>query len=260
MLSDCCLSVLSVTFVYCGQRVGSIKMKLGMQVGLGPGHIVLDGDPAPLPKRGRSPQFSAHVYCGQMAGWIKMALCMEVGLGPGHIVLDGDPAPPPPKRGTASQCLLWPMVDHLSYFWALVNNNYNDARPMVTFTAKEHCCHFPCRYSFPIPQRAGDWYQTNMVYHLSTNQAWHRVTSLMLPAPVPLCQTITMYEHCDNACSTINCPVSNTFHCSTRVFFVSEWWVQQILKFCKMVITYVWLYANICNFGRDINSLSNIFL
>jgi len=30
-------------------------MKLGMQVGLGPGHIVLDGDPAPLPKRGTAP-------------------------------------------------------------------------------------------------------------------------------------------------------------------------------------------------------------
>jgi len=25
--------------VYCGQAVGRIKMKLGMQVGLGPGHI-----------------------------------------------------------------------------------------------------------------------------------------------------------------------------------------------------------------------------
>jgi len=34
-------------------------MKLGMQVGLGPGHIVLDGDPAP-PKRGTAPPpFSA---------------------------------------------------------------------------------------------------------------------------------------------------------------------------------------------------------
>ena len=33
----------------CGQTVGRIKTKLGMQVGLGPGHIVLDGDPAPLP-------------------------------------------------------------------------------------------------------------------------------------------------------------------------------------------------------------------
>ena len=40
---------------YCGQTVGQIKIKLGMEVGLGPGDFVLDGDPAPLLKRGRSP-------------------------------------------------------------------------------------------------------------------------------------------------------------------------------------------------------------
>jgi len=34
--------------VCCGQTVGWIKMALGVEVGLGPGHIVLDGDPAPL--------------------------------------------------------------------------------------------------------------------------------------------------------------------------------------------------------------------
>jgi len=63
------LSVLSVTLVYCGQTVGWIRMKLGMQVSLGPGHIVLDGDPAPpSPKGHRLPQFSAHICCGQMAG------------------------------------------------------------------------------------------------------------------------------------------------------------------------------------------------
>jgi len=33
-------------------------MPLGMEVGLGPGHIVLDGDPAPLPQKGdRTPIF-----------------------------------------------------------------------------------------------------------------------------------------------------------------------------------------------------------
>ena len=32
--------------MYCGQMAGQIKMELGMQVGLGPGHILLDGDPA----------------------------------------------------------------------------------------------------------------------------------------------------------------------------------------------------------------------
>jgi len=35
-----------------GQTVGWIKMTLGVEVGLGPDHIVLDGNPAPLPKRG----------------------------------------------------------------------------------------------------------------------------------------------------------------------------------------------------------------
>ena len=67
-------------------------MKLGTDVGLGFGHIVLDGDPAPLPKRGRAPKFSADVHCGQMAAWIKMSLGMELGLGPGDFVFDEDPA------------------------------------------------------------------------------------------------------------------------------------------------------------------------
>jgi len=57
--------------------------------GLGPGHIVLDGDPTPPPPKGLSPQFVADVCCGQMAGWIKLPLGMEVGLGPGQVVLDG---------------------------------------------------------------------------------------------------------------------------------------------------------------------------
>ena len=69
-------------------------MPVDMKVGLGPGDFVLDGDPAPLSKKGRSPQFLAHVYCGRTAGWIKMVLGMEVGLSPGDFVLDGDPAPP----------------------------------------------------------------------------------------------------------------------------------------------------------------------
>jgi len=63
------------------------------------------------PKRGGSPQFSAHFYCRQTAGCIKMPLGMEVGLIPGEFVLDGNPASPPLK-GTATtifgQCPLRP--------------------------------------------------------------------------------------------------------------------------------------------------------
>jgi len=31
--------------VYSGQTAGWIRMPLGMEIGIGPGHIVLDGDP-----------------------------------------------------------------------------------------------------------------------------------------------------------------------------------------------------------------------
>ena len=39
-------------------------MSLGMEVDLGPGHTVLDGDPAPSEGHSNPPLFSAHVYCG----------------------------------------------------------------------------------------------------------------------------------------------------------------------------------------------------
>jgi len=53
--------------VYCGQTVGWIKMKHGMQIGLGPGHIVLDGDPAHPHKKGTAPtQFLAHTRTVQL--------------------------------------------------------------------------------------------------------------------------------------------------------------------------------------------------
>ena len=42
-------------------------MLLGTEIGLGPGDIMLDGDPAPPPmERGTAaPCFSARVYCGE---------------------------------------------------------------------------------------------------------------------------------------------------------------------------------------------------
>jgi len=85
--------------VYCGQTAGWIKIALGMEVGLGPVHIMLDGDTAP-PKRGRAPQFLSHLYCGQTAGCIQMPLGMEIGLSPGDFVVRWGPSPYP-KRGGA---------------------------------------------------------------------------------------------------------------------------------------------------------------
>jgi len=66
MLSDrcpvclVCPVCLSAMLVYCGQTIRWIKMPLGMEVGLGPGHTVLDGHGSP-PKGAQQPPFSAHV-------------------------------------------------------------------------------------------------------------------------------------------------------------------------------------------------------
>jgi len=96
-----CLSVcLSITLVYRGQTVGWIKMKLGMELGLDSGHIVLGRDTAPLPKTGTAPLFTVHACCRQTAGWIKMPLGTEVGL----FLLDGDRAVPS-SRGRAPNFL-----------------------------------------------------------------------------------------------------------------------------------------------------------
>jgi len=113
MLSDhcpVCLSVCrSVTLVYCGQTIGRIKMKLGTPVGLGPRHIVLDGNPAPPSQRGTAaPHFSV------AAKWLHGSRCHLVRrqASAEATVLDGDPASPPPKGGGAPKkfrpCLLWP--------------------------------------------------------------------------------------------------------------------------------------------------------
>jgi len=102
-------------------------MPLGTKVGLDPGHIVLDGDPAaPHGKVHSSPHFSAYVYCGQMAGWTRIPLGTEVGLGPGDTVLDGDSAPPPPKGAQKppshflADVYCGQMVAHVSNCCALV--------------------------------------------------------------------------------------------------------------------------------------------
>jgi len=67
-------------------------MPLDTNVGLGPGHIVLDGDPAP-PKGAQPPIF------GPCLLWIKMPLGTELGLGPDDAVLDRGPSSMLPLKG-----------------------------------------------------------------------------------------------------------------------------------------------------------------
>ena len=84
-------------------------MPLGMEAGLSPGDFVLDGDPAPIPKKeAEPPNFRPmDVYCGQTAAFIKMPLGTEVGLGLRVTVFDGYPAPFP-KGAQPPIYPLWP--------------------------------------------------------------------------------------------------------------------------------------------------------
>ena len=96
-----------------GMQVG--MMSLGMELGLGPSNFVLDGDPAPLPKRGAEPpKFSAHVHCGQTAGWMKLVLGSRGGRPqPRRLCVTCGPSPLPTKTGGVpspifGRFLLWP--------------------------------------------------------------------------------------------------------------------------------------------------------
>ena len=107
MLSDCCLSV-SLSCPVC--NVGALwpnswtdqyeTWHAGLRVGLSPGHIVLDGNPAPLPKGAQPPNFRPIAVA---AKWLHGSRC--------HLVW-GRPLPrrlyvrwgpsPLPKRGRSS--------------------------------------------------------------------------------------------------------------------------------------------------------------
>jgi len=116
---------------HCGQRAERIKTALGMEVGLGPGHIVLDGDPAPSPKRGwtRSPSPIFGPFLLWPNGWMHQDATWYGGRSqPGDFVLDGDPAPLPRKRAKPPNFRPMSIVAkrlsgsrwHLAWRWALV--------------------------------------------------------------------------------------------------------------------------------------------
>jgi len=89
--------------VYCGQTAAWIKMALGMEVGLSPGHIVLDGTQLPCPKRRQSllPIFGPFLLWQN--GWMHQDGTWYGGRPqPRDFVL--------PQKGRSPQCsrVLWP--------------------------------------------------------------------------------------------------------------------------------------------------------
>jgi len=89
-----------------GQMAAWIKMPPGMEVGVGPGDVVLDGDLAPHPQKGDGyplPNFRARFCCGQTAGCIKTALGMDGGRPqPRRLCVRWGPRPLPKKGAEPS--------------------------------------------------------------------------------------------------------------------------------------------------------------
>ena len=81
-----------MTLVYCGQ---TIKMKLGAHVGLDPGHIVLDGDPVPLPQMGTAPNIWPISVVSKWLDGSRYHMVGRYASAQSDIVLDGDPGPLP---------------------------------------------------------------------------------------------------------------------------------------------------------------------
>jgi len=104
-----------------------------VQVGLGPGHIVLDRDPAPPPpKRGRRPQFSAHVYSG-LDDWMDQDATWNGGRSrPKPHCARWGPSSPSPKVAQPpifGPYLLWPNG------WMDQDATWNGSRPQP----RPHC-------------------------------------------------------------------------------------------------------------------------
>jgi len=93
---------------------GWIKMPLGkpMEAGLGPGYFVLDGNPAPYPKRGQSPPIFGRCLLWPN-GWMDQDGTWRGGepRSRPHLLdqLDGDPDPLP-KRGQSHPPIFGPFL------------------------------------------------------------------------------------------------------------------------------------------------------
>ena len=82
-------------------------MALGMEMGLGPGHIVLDGDPVSLPKKGQSPPiFGPFLLWLWPNGWMHQDATWYGGRPrPRGLCVRWEPSSPPQKGGRAPQFL-----------------------------------------------------------------------------------------------------------------------------------------------------------
>jgi len=109
------------------------------------------GDPAPLPKKGRNPQFLAHVHLAKRLHGSRCHL-LRVGIGLRDIVLHGDPNSPSSKEAQPpifSQCPLWPNG------WMDYNATWYGGRPQPRRLCVRWRPSYPQEKGTPTPPNFG---------------------------------------------------------------------------------------------------------
>ena len=94
--------------VSCGQMAVCFRIPLGTGVGLSLGDIVLDGDPAPTPLKGHSPQFSANIPLWPNGWMVEHATWYGSGPLPGPFCVRRGPSSP--RKGHSSPPLFGPCL------------------------------------------------------------------------------------------------------------------------------------------------------
>jgi len=92
---------------YSGQTARWIKMPFGTEVGLSRGDFVLDGYPAPLPKRGGAPNFRPMSIVAKRLVESRCHLVWRP-RPRRHCVRCGPSSPPKAQPPIFGPCLLWP--------------------------------------------------------------------------------------------------------------------------------------------------------
>jgi len=149
--------------MYCGQTVGRIKMKLDMNVCLGPDHIVLDGDPTPPPQKGAEPR---QIF-GSCLLWPDGCMDQDATW------YGGRPRPRPHCGSFMVTQLPLPEKGHSPKFlahvycgqngWMDQNVTWYDGRPRP----RPHCVTWGPKWGTAPPQFSADVYCGQTVAHLS---------------------------------------------------------------------------------------------
>ena len=113
-------------------------MKFGMQVGLGPGHNVLDGDPAPAPPKGRSPPIFGPYLLRPNGCMDQDAIWYGARSQPRRLCVRWGPSPPPKFLAHVYYAILGHInvkIDQLIPYYSMLSTSQIECLRVVAMAA-----------------------------------------------------------------------------------------------------------------------------